>query len=42
MRRLRYKVRCDVPARSENVMKRDEDGLKGTILTFTTTQYSLK
>ena len=30
----------NVPARSENFMKRDEDGLE--ILSFTTTQHSLK
>ena len=32
----------NVPARSENVMKRDEDGLERAILSFTTTQHSLK
>ena len=30
-----------VPVRSENVIKRNEEGLERAMLTFTTTQHSL-
>ena len=42
MARSHWTSSKNVPARSENFMKRDEDGLERAILSFTMTQHRLK